>query len=344
MKIKHIYFFVNYNKKSPSVRYRIIYFADYLILNHKISNSFIYPSYRIEQVFRFIYVFFEVLFFRKKDSIIVFHKIHTNRIYAPLLKLLLNFRPKNTIYDIDDADYLRFPSKNINYFIKKSEIITVGSKELEKYANQFNTKTHLLSSPIIAHNCIKTQKNEIFTIGWIGYFNSHKENLYQHAFPAILALEFKVKLVLLGVTKQSHFKEIKAYFAENQMIELVMPYPINWLDEKAVYDLIKEFDVGIAPLNDDEFNRAKSAFKLKQCLSCGVPVLASYVGENINFLKEGYNGFFCTSKESFIEKLTLIHNMNHENYNVLSLNAQKSIVHFDMNYYSEKFLEIFNKT
>jgi glycosyltransferase involved in cell wall biosynthesis len=339
--LKHIYFFVNYNKQSPSVRYRIVFLATFLQRNHNINHSFVYPSYRFDNILYFIYIFFEVLFFRKSNSVIVFHKIHTNRIYAPLLKMLLYFRPQNTIYDIDDADYLRFQPKNINYFLKKCQYVTVGSEELKKYSKQFNANIYLLSSPVIDHNCFKIQKNKTLTIGWIGFFNGHRENLYQYAFPAIRALDFKVKLVVLGVVKQKHFEEISAYFAENQMIEVSMPCPLDWLNEVSIYELIKNFDVGIAPLLDTEFNRAKSAFKLKQCLSCGIPVLASYVGENVNFIEEGYNGFFCNTKEEFMGKLTMFKNMDDKQYAKLSKNAQKSAKHFDMNYYANSFLKIF---
>lgn len=47
----------------------------------------------------------------------------------------------------------------------------------------------------------------------------------------------------------------------------------------SLIDEVREFDVGIAPLADIEFNRARSNVKLKEYAAAGVPWLASPVGE-----------------------------------------------------------------
>ena len=62
---------------------------------------------------------------------------------------------------------------------------------------------------------------------------------------------------------------------------------------RSVYHQIARFDVGVSPLLDTEFNRGKSAFKLKQCLSCGIPFWAAVLARTSTFLQEGVNGYFC---------------------------------------------------
>lgn len=46
--------------------------------------------------------------------------------------------------------------------------------------------------------------------------------------------------------------------------------------------LIHQFDVGVMPLPDTPWTRGKCAYKLIQCMACGIPVIASPVGANVD--------------------------------------------------------------
>jgi glycosyltransferase involved in cell wall biosynthesis len=41
-------------------------------------------------------------------------------------------------------------------------------------------------------------------------------------------------------------------------------------------------------------------------MGCGIPVVASAVGMNNEIVKEGKNGFLVTTKQEWLEKLTLL--------------------------------------
>lgn len=337
MTIKHIYWFSNYNLDSPSGRYRGKYPLEELA-RKGISYSFVYPGYKPGNILHFVKTYFSALFFRKKDSLIVFQKIHTNRIYATALKILLTFRKKNTLYDLDDAEYLKFPPENIHYFMRNCERCSLGSKDLLEYARKHNTDVFLLTSPVIKHNSIKKQRNPVFTIGWIGYFNAHKESLYRLFFPALRTVDFPAKLVLLGVSNPLNRLEIQTYFSPNKNVSVEMPENIDWMDELSVYERICDFDIGISPLLETKINRAKSAFKLKQYFSCGVPVLGSNTGENAAFLEHGINGFFCNTPEEYALMIRNIQLSLPEDYAMLSTNALNTVVKFSMEHYCNTLL------
>lgn len=339
MKIKHIYWFAYYNQDSPSVRYRCKMPLAWLKDKKGIQSDIVYPGYRLQEIFKFISVYFSALFFRKNDSVIIIQKVHTNKIYGRLLKLLIRVSGKNTVYDIDDADYLKYKPHVIHYFMQRCEICFGGSQAILNYIQQFNSKNYLLTSPVKKATPIKTKKNDLFHIGWIGFYNAHRESLFQYLFPAVIRLDFPVRLVLLGVTKETHYEEIARYFKTYPHIQIDVPLNLNWQDDIHIQYRIAAFDVGVAPLIDTEINSAKSAFKMKQYLSCGVPVLASPVGENISFLNNGSNGFICRDENDFTIYLNKIREMHPAEYAGMCENAYRSSKQFNLEMYCKTFQE-----
>ena len=77
-------------------------------------------------------------------------------------------------------------------------------------------------------------------------------------------------------------------------------------DEQREAAVLSEFDVGLMPLPDTPFERGKCGYKLIQYMACGLPVVASPVGVNVNLVAEGENGFLANTPadwESAIRKL-----------------------------------------
>ena len=62
-------------------------------------------------------------------------------------------------------------------------------------------------------------------------------------------------------------------------------------NESSEYDTIADGDIGIMPLVDDGFTRGKCAYKALQYMSCGLPVVASDVGVNREWIQETGAGF-----------------------------------------------------
>lgn len=311
----HIYWFAPYNLSCPSTRYRGKYPLEYLHQEKQISYDFVWPEKSLAAILNFLKLLLEILFFRKPNSLVVIQKIYTKRFYANLLKLLVYLRKENTLYDLDDAEYYRWPAETLNFFIKHCQFVQVGSEALLEYCLQWNPNVTLATSPVIAHEHRKTQKSHKPVLGWVGDFGngrdicrafSHKTNLYQLFFSKLAAIQYPVKLVLIGVKNQSDIPELQALFAKYPHIELEIPTDLNWWDDSWLYGKIVEFDIGLSPLVSHPFNEAKSAFKAKQYLSCGVPVVASDIGENNKFIIDGANGFLCEDPDGFIDAIDQI--------------------------------------
>jgi len=339
MNIRYIYWFALFDLTSPSVRYRGKYLLDELGSKYGIRYSIAYPGYDLRRMVIFIRMFLSALLFRKKNSLIVIQRVYTRGIYATALKILIRLRGRNSVYDIDDAEYVPNSPETIHFFMKHCTACCVGSQNLLVYARNFNPNSFLLTTPVTFHNKKKIGINQVLTIGWIGCFwGGHRDSLYSLFFPALLTIPFPVKIVILGARSTKDKQELINYLSSNKNVIPDIPEEMDWLDEDAIYERVREFDFGISPLLDTEINRSKSGYKLKQYFSCGVPALGSDIGENSVFLKHGVNGYFCNTPEEYREMILKIKSLPEDEYRALSENAYLSRKEFDIRYYSDAFL------
>lgn len=168
------------------------------------------------------------------------------------------------------------------------------------------------------------------------YQKLHSKGLYT----GLLKILIKTKPngTILGIKNPDDKKEIEYYFKDNTNITLDIPEAINWLNENSIYKRIKELDIGVSPMVNHEFTVAKSAFKAKQYLSCGVPVLARHVGENLTFVKNGVNGFICKNSIEFKQRIIQISKMTNSEYTKLRNNTFIKFEDFSMKNYCDNLI------
>jgi len=342
-KIEFIYWFAYYNLDSPSVRYRAKYPLDFFKQHKSVESYFVVPSYSLKGILLFLKAYLSALLFRRPGSLIVIQRVQSNFVYANLLKLLVRIRNKDTVYDLDDADYLEVNPKTIYYFSRHCEKISAGSNQIQKYLSKYNKQIFYTTSPIVDLGIVKTNKNTIFTIGWIGGFGGdHKDGILELVFPALKELNFHFKFILIGVIKLDDIELVKNYFKDNTNMEIEIPLGIDWNDEVGIQKKILLFDVGISTLKNSEMQLSKSGIKAKQYMNNGVPVLSTNLPENNTVVIDGFNGFFCNTTSDFKERLNQFYKMTGVDYLQFSENARKSINNFDHNKYFSDFEKIKN--
>lgn len=352
MKVKYIYWFAPYNLNCPSTRYRG-FLPLKLFKNMNVESSFIFPERSVTFIMKFLKVYLSTLLFRRKNSIIVIQKVCSNGIYANLLKLLVILRNKNTQYDIDDAEYLRNNPKTLHFFIRKCSVVSVGSDELKKYCMRLNKNVYVLTSPVSEHNIVKRSRNKVMNIGWVGDFGnsneitkefSHKTGMYKILFPALKTIRAPLKLTLIGVKNKSDIPEIENYFNNCRNITINILKNCNWQNDNWLYEEIEKFDIGVSPMTNHLFNRSKSAFKAKQYLSVGVPVIANDVGENNKFVLNNSNGVLCKNSKDFKSAIEKFLNMTDIEYFKMSKNAILTKNKFSMSKYCKTLVSKFEKS
>lgn len=344
-KIAHFYWFAYYNLDSPSVRYRAKFPLDFVKSNMNISSRLIVPGYSPRKAWNFLSGYISALLFPKKNSLIVIQRVQSNFVYAKLLKFLVVVRKKDTVYDLDDADYLEQDPHTIHFFARKCDRIAAGSPAIVHYLKTFNRNVIHVTSPTPDLKIVKKVRNKVLNVGWIGCFGGgHKNSLYEYLFPALKELPFECRLTLIGIQHASDATEVLNYFKGHNHIHIILPDNVNWMDETEIQKMIKRFDVGIATLMNHPLQLAKSGIKAKQYMNCGVPVLCNDLPENNNVVIDGYNGFVCNNYPEFRERLIKFKEMDDIEYFNFSENARKSIKTFDHVKWYKDFESLRNNT
>ena len=350
--VQHIYWFAPYNLTCPSTRYRGLMPLKKMA-DRGIQYNFFYPQATFTAYFHFLYLVLGILLFRKKNSLIVIQKICSTGLYGRALCWLVRLQPQGTLYDLDDAEYYRQATTSLHFFLEHCQWIQVGSHALAAYARQFNQQVYINTSPVPLPIPTKKKKNRPLTIGWVGDFGNgkaiskefaHKTSLFQLLFPVLKELDFPIKLVLIGVKCSEDIPLIEAYFEADKHIQLEIPSNLDWTNDDWLYDRIATFDVGLSPLVSHPFNEAKSAFKAKQYLACGVPTIASAVGENALFVQDYINGILCRSAEDWKRALYYFEAMDEQLYTIYSEQARASQASFGMTGYIWQLLTIIDHT
>jgi glycosyltransferase involved in cell wall biosynthesis len=75
--------------------------------------------------------------------------------------------------------------------------------------------------------------------------------------------------------------------------------------EHEISDL-HEFDIGIMPLDDDDWTRGKSGHKALEYMAIGIPAVASPVGAPTYIITHGETGFLASSQHEWEEYLSLL--------------------------------------
>jgi len=223
--------------------------------------------------------------------------------YVPLsFSWMLRWEGIPYVYDLDDAifhQYDQHPSRIIRSLMSRkipriiagASVVLAGNKYLADYARRFNDRVELVPTVIDLDRypfARGERKRDVFTIGWIG---SPSTSPYLHLIEGALrrfCAGGRAKVVLVGAGAV----ELDGVPVEHR----------RWSEDTEVQDLLG-FDVGIMPLPDTPWARGKCGFKLIQYMACGLPVVASAVGANLDIVEDERSGLLRIDEAGWIEAL-----------------------------------------
>jgi glycosyltransferase involved in cell wall biosynthesis len=243
-------------------------------------------------------------FYRARDFAFVYVHLWALPFGPPWFEELLARRGLRIIYDIDDLIYLPRAStanhllralrrrERIGRIMRVATHVIVCTEHLREFAIACNRNVTLISSTIDTDVYQPRQHSDArrsITIGWSG---SHSTAPYLVALTPVLRLlsrRFNVRLLVIG--------------ADDFRIDGVNVEVRPWSLPRETSDL-REMDIGVYPLPDEEWVLGKSGLKALQYMGVGVPVVASRIGAACQFIEDGVNGFLAEGTDEWVDKLS----------------------------------------
>lgn len=206
------------------------------------------------------------------------------------------------VYDFDDAvwvryvspansylSYLRFPGKTAT-LCRLARHVLAGNAFLRDYALQYNPAVTVVPTTIetATYRPLPVRAPHRPVIGWTGSYST--EQYLALVRPALerLRARYDFKLVVVGGG---------TFTAQGVEVE-----HRPWRSATEVADLA-DFDIGIMPLPDAQWERGKCGLKALQYMALGVPVVVSPVGCNTEIVEHGRNGFLAATSGQWQELL-----------------------------------------
>jgi glycosyltransferase involved in cell wall biosynthesis len=213
----------------------------------------------------------------------------------PIVERLLEFGRHRVVLDIDDAIHLPYRgrpllSSKIPRAIAGATTVLAGNRWLATYARGFNAHTVLFPTVVDTDRFTPATDRaaQKSVVGWIGSPETAK--YLDIATPALraVAATTPVRMRVIGAG---------ALAGDGLAVE-TRPWS---LDTEAAE--LRDLDVGIMPLADDEWARGKCSLKLLQYMSAGLATISSPRGSVPEILRVGDTGLVADSTDEWAARL-----------------------------------------
>lgn len=206
------------------------------------------------------------------------------------------------------------------YCSKKADLITTTTEHLADYFRKINKNVTVCPNSIdfdVWKPIKRLAPQEEIRLGWFGGDSHHKDlEIFGQLFPYLQNKYPQVKFVILG-PDVPYWKPI---------FKDVDPKKLVWHDwaDLSVYTLTlasMDWDIGLCPLEDNEFNKCKSSIKHFEFGSLGIPVVVQNMLPYSLTVNHGKTGFLAKTIEDWIKYVSLLiedsilrKNMGQEHY------------------------------
>lgn len=328
-----ILFLPKYSISGPSSRYRFYQYYDSLENNNircvskpLFSDNYVKLFYSsgkknhikalLGYLKRMLYLF--TIF--RYDLLVIEYELFP--FFPAIFERLIRFAGMNYVVDYDDAISLKYENnrnwlvrsllkRKIEIVVRNARSVIVGNRYLMEYTTKYNKQTFLLPTVVsrARYDAVPGyEKADKFILGWIG---SHTTSKYLIPLSDILRNlkrdDIQINIIGFDKSLRFHFHDLNVKW-------------IDWSQETEINE-IKNFSAGIMPLDEDLWSAGKCGFKIIQYMACGLPVVASPVGVNIDLVSEGINGFLAASPDEWVASISYLadnreiaNSMGHQGY------------------------------
>ena len=307
----NITIFTKYSSIGASSRHRFFNYLPFLLkkgINLEIINFFdtSYLDTRYYSTLKKTHIF--LAYFKRFFSLLTSSQILLieYEIFPKIPYLIESFflRNKKYVISFDDNIWAKYDNslflKNkINKLVKNADGVIVANSVLYNKVKNLNTNIIKIPTAInpkdYSFNCHKFER---LSIVWIGTPITYKYVISHSKMLENLAERIDYDLIIIASKS-----------LESQKIDKVNMKFYDWSPETESNILCKS-NIGIMPIDSDDFSQGKSAFKIIQYMAAGLPIVASKIGENVKVLEHNKNGFLVEEPEDWIQAITNLYKNN----------------------------------
>ena len=208
------------------------------------------------------------------------------------------------IYDFDDAVYLKEPER-WKATVESAWRVVAGNPFLADRAKEHNPRCVCVPGSVDLdtygrkdESGVPDTPRERITVGWIGgSSNLGYLRLLEEPLRKLAAEGYPLELLIAGT---DHYDESVPRF------EGVKTAVIPTYCGTQIPSIAAKMDIGVMPLLDTEWERGKCAMKAIVYMAAGIPAVCSRVGEALNLIDDGVNGFLAGTPGEWEEKIRLL--------------------------------------
>jgi glycosyltransferase involved in cell wall biosynthesis len=292
---------------------RIIWFGEGVVTD---TIRMIIPGYELKQMgyqcdhYTIPKVAFDSSHLLDHQHVAVFCRPHTSQLISKFKR-----QGSKIICDMDD-DFWSIPKGHPGYdgvgrgnpeslklmddSLEQADLLTVASKELmRRLTARFPGKPIVyIPNGWTRHNPLWTQRSQAHEkthLGWSGSI-THRADflLVKKALEQVTFSRRDVSIVIGG--DPEIYRMLHRIPEDRKIFVPELPYTIY-------PQTLGYFDIGLAPLVKDQFNRAKSDIKLMEYGVKGIPWLSSTIEPYIDW---GIGGYYCSNYDDWIEAINLL--------------------------------------
>lgn len=199
------------------------------------------------------------------------------------------------ILDVDDAIWMHPRGAFTARLAKLCDAIICGNSFIAEYFDGLGCRTFSVPTAVDTERFSPLAKRDDTApiVGWSGTAGNlvHLQRI-ETALHQVLKRHRSARLRVI-CDRRPTFRLLPA-----DRVEFV-----KWSEETEV-EAVRELDIGLMPLAEDEWSRGKCALKMLIYMACGIPVVVTPVGANAEILGQGDLGFGARSDAEWVDALS----------------------------------------
>ncbi len=223
------------------------------------------------------------------------------RTYPPPFAGSLKRKKIPVVFDVDDAIYLPPPSgsrdyrtlaryrRNFESTAAAANLVICGNREIASKVPHDRVATVPTALDCQRFCPSRLPESTEPVVGWVG----HSDNLSD--------LQMLAEPLRYLARRHRGFRLVLVADRELKIDGVPIEYR-RWSLESEI-SCFEDIVVGVMPLEDNAWTRAKCAFKLLQYMALGISAVASPVGMNAEVIEHGVNGLLADSPQDWVKAM-----------------------------------------